>query len=356
MHRFFRRSLGMAGLCLLASTVAAKSPRDPAADLAVMKTLPIYVIAPASPLRPTMPFLQNDPRASTRASRTYGLLFNIARGSPLLMLVTMKPLRTRVSNLAVPGLRTLRDAGCLVDDSGANMLAVETTLDASGFADATVTRVESHEDIPKDSPRIVMFAVSSFTPDYTAIVTSYGVEVYAPTMSEAPVRWKTRPSVAYDFAIVSDSLGPPTLARDATEALPPPVEPTDTDDDGSSGTWPLAITARQHATTWAQDQCIRVNTALEANRSEGARLLALALTGQVPTELQDDWNAPVLGRLHRSLPTTLADATERRLYIDRPRLIVSRRAGDDVMVDFRFAWLPEDMEAIYDKAHAASNE
>ncbi|MBD9478854.1 hypothetical protein [Pseudoxanthomonas sp. PXM02] len=355
MHRFFRRGLGIAGLYLLAPIVAAKSPRDPAADLAVMKTLPVYVIAPAVPLRATMPVLQNNEQASMRAARTYGLLFNIASKSPLLQLVTFKSVQTRVNNLAVPGLRTLREGGCLVDDSGANMGVVDAALEAAGLGAAPVTRVESDKDIPKDTPRIVMFAASSFTPDYAALITSYGVEVYAPTMPDAPSRWKVRPSLSSGIAVVADSLQPPTLARDATEEVPLPAEP-ESDDDGSSGTWPLAIAARDRAATWAQDACARVNAALEGNRGEGMRLLSLALVGQIPKDLPDDWNAPVFGRLHRTLPTTLEEAAQRRLYADGQWLTVSRRAGDDVVVDYRFAWLPSDVEASYDKQHAATSK
>jgi hypothetical protein len=357
MHRHLRRCLGAAALCLLAPSVAAKALRDAEADLAVMKTLPVYVIAPATPLRPTVPVLMNNETASMRGVSTYGGLISISSGTPLIMMFAFKKVQERSLDLAVPGMRTLRDAGCLVDDSGANMLAINAILSASGFANAPATRVESDLEIPKDTPRIVMFAISSITPDYAAIITSYGVEVYAPQMPKAPSRWKVRPSVSYNFAIVSDSIGSPSLsseATEATEAPPMPVEAELKDGDGSSGTWPLAITAAQRAKTWALDQCARVNAALDSNRSEGSRLLSLSLAGQKPSGLPDDWNAPVFGKLHRELPTRPDEATQRRLYADGQWLTVSRRAGDNVMVDFRFAWLPEDAEALYDKLHSTA--
>jgi len=358
MHRFFRSGLSVTALCLFAPFAAAKQPRVPAADLAVMKTLPVYLFAPALPLRPTMPILM-DKTAASRAFGTYGGLISGANSAPGAMLITFKWVKARAINLAVPGMRTLREAGCLVDDSGANAHAIEAVLDATpGFADTPVTRVESDKEIPKDTPRIVMVAVSSFTPDYAAIVTTYAVEVHSPQMPKAPSNWKARPSLEYNFAIVSDSIEPPTLAADATNEPPPPVEPKDKKDDGSSGTWPLAITAAHRAKVWAQDQCARVNTALEGNRNEAGRLLALALTGQKPTDMPDDWNQVgfLSGRLARNLPTDPAEATQRRLYADGELITVSRRAGDDVMIDFRFAWLPDDSEAIYDKMHGAATD
>jgi hypothetical protein len=273
------------------------------------------------------------------------------------MLVAFKWVKARAINLAVPGLRTLREAGCLVDDSGANTHAIEAVLDATpGFADTPVTRVDTNEEIPKDTPRIAMVALSGFTPDYAAIVTTYSVEVYAPQMPKPPSKWKARPSLAYNFAVVSDSIEPPTLAKDPANEPPPPVEPEDKKDDGSSGTWPLAITAAHRAKAWAQDQCVRVNAALESNRNEASRLLALALTGQKPTDLPDDWKHVgfLSGRLARNLATDPAEATERRLYTDGEWVTVSRRAGDDVMIDFRFSWLPDDSEAAYDKMHGAA--
>ncbi len=357
MHRFFRSGLCVATLCLLAPLAAAKQPRDPVADLAVMKTLPVYLIAPAIPLRPTMPVAMTE-TAGLRAYGTYGALIGGANQEPGVMLVTFKWVKARAINLAVPGLRTLREAGCLVDDSAANTQSIQAVLDAvPGFADTPITRVDSNDDIPKDKPRIAMVAASSFTPDYAAIITTYSVEVYAPQMPKAPSKWQARPSLAYNFAVVSDAIDPPTLALAATAEPPLPVEPSDKKDDGSSGNWPLAITAAQRAKVWAKDQCSRVNTALGANRNEAERLLTLSLSGQKPTDLPDDWKAVgfLSGRLARNLPTDPAEATQRHLYVDGEWVTVSRRAGDNVMIDFRFAWLPDDSEAIYDKMHRAKN-
>jgi hypothetical protein len=357
MHLLFRKGFGIAAVLMLAPFAEANT-RDPAADLAVMRTLPIYLITPAVPLRPTMPLSMTE-TAGTRAFGTYGRFIGGANRSPVGLLATFKWVKARAINLAVPGLRTLRAAGCLVDDSAVNAQAIEATLDATqGFADMPVTRVESDKQIPVNTPRIVMVATSSITPDYAAIITTYGVEVYAPQMPNAPSKWKAQPSLAYNFAIVSDSIEPPTLAPNGKTDNEPalPVEPKDKQDDGSSGTWPLAITAAQRAKVWAENKCARVNAALDGNRSEAGRLLALSLNGQMPTNLPDDWGKTgfMSGIPPRNLPTDAAEAMQRHLYADGNWVVVSRRAGDNVMIDFRFTWLPNDTEAIYDKMHPAA--
>src|SRR5687767_9998926 len=104
MHPHLRRALGVAALCLLAPLAHAKKPRDPAADLEVMKTLPVYMIVPAMPLRGTMPLvLGGNPlqmeQAGLRAFGPYGKLFGGANRSPLGALVTLKWLKSRSANL-----------------------------------------------------------------------------------------------------------------------------------------------------------------------------------------------------------------------------------------------------------------
>jgi hypothetical protein len=361
----FHRGLVLAALCLFAPlALAKKAPRDPAADLAVMRTLPVYLIVPSTPLRGTIPLMiggnpYDQEQAGLRAFAPYGKLFGGANRSPGIALFTLKWLKSRGVNLNIPGMRTLRAAGCLVDDSGDVAQRIANTIrDAPGFADTKFIRADSHEQI-RDIPRIEAVATSSITPDFSAIVTTYFLQVYSPDMPKAPHSWKARPTIAYQFAVVSDAIDPPVLAATQATATPPPVE--DEENDGSSGKWKVAIAAARRARQWADNSCSRVNEQLAANKAEADRLVALAMTGQLPTDLPLDWNRGGIFKdiPTRNLPIDPAELTQRRLYNDEgwqhakpPQLYVSRRAGDDVVIDFRFAWVPDDSEAAYDEMHA----
>jgi len=320
-------------------------------------------------LRGTMPWMiggnpYDQEQAGLRAFGPYGKLFGGANRSPLGALVTFKWLKARALNLAVPGLRTMRGAGCLVDDSEAVAQQLANTIrDAPGFADAHFIRADSHEQI-RDIPRIEAVATSSITPDFSAIVTSYFVDVYSPDMPNAPHSWKARPTFSYEFAVVSDAIDPPVLAVKDAAAAPPPAE-EDEENDGSSGKWKVAIAAARRAKQWADNSCGRVNEALAANKAEAARLLALAMAGQLPTDLPLDWNRGGFFKdlPTRNLPVDPAELTQRRLYNDEgwqranpPHLLVSRRAGDDVVIDFRFTWAPDDSDTEYDQLHAGKGE
>jgi hypothetical protein len=358
------RGLAAAALCLLAPVASAKKARDAAADLAVMKTLPVYLIIPEAPLRGTTPLItgSKDPAASKqaagRAYRRYDKMFAFASNSVIGEMFTGNRAQARALNLSVPGMRTLRAAGCLVDEGDAVAQSIANLVrEAPGLGDARFVRAESHEAI-RDIPRIEVLAVSSITPDFAAIITTYTLEVYSPDMPGAPHSWKARPTVDHDFAIVSDGIDPPRLEGAELDALPP----EDEDNDGAPDKWKLAAAAARRARQWADGSCHRVQEALRTNHAEARRLFALALAGQAPTDLPDDYGpGSMMKPIQRNLPTDPAELTQRHLYHDvgwrhgyGKDITVSRRAGDDVMIDFRFAWAPDDRGDAYDRMREAA--
>jgi hypothetical protein len=72
-------------------------------------------------------------------------------------------------------------------------------------------------------------------------------------------------------------------------------------------------------------------------------VLGLLFAGKLDDALPADWSEGrggvfTVDSAKRNLDAG-ANAGERRLYADGPGITVSRRAGDAVMLDFRYTWL-----------------
>jgi hypothetical protein len=114
-------------------------------------------------------------------------------------------------------------------------------------------------------------------------------------------------------------------------------------EDATSPRWAWHQAALMRAPLLVADDCARVRQALDANAREVTRLVGLLFAGQLAGPLPADWSEGRGGvftveEATRNLATG-ADAGARRLYRDGPGITVSRRAGDDVMLDFRYTWL-----------------
>jgi len=320
MNRF---SCGLiaATLALFAGAATARE----AEPVVAMPAVPVHLIVPAVPLRPTMPLLFKSENAGLRSYNTYPRIFGNASRSPKSLMFRWAEFKDETHALALPAYRTLREAGCLITDADVFAQMIGDAVHATpGFAEVPVEKEPwaPENTLPGDrtQPRIEVVAIHTFTPEYSALITSVTLSAYSPNLPGAPRKWQDKPAFERDLAVVSDRVDPP-------ESLE------------------LVAAAARRGELWSQDQCARVHAAIAANRIEAARLLQLALSGALPTDLPADWEMNRwTGKATHNLATDPTEAVQRRLYSDEPNLVVSRRAGDDVMTDFRSSWVPSDAE------------
>jgi hypothetical protein len=301
----------------------------------VLTGLPVRLIVPDEPLRATIPvnsrITADDLRLSqNRAMHSYGM--EIANSNTLGALsLWLKRTKKVTLGLVLPPFHALVAAGCQPNDAQALAAGTEAAIrTAPGFADASVTRRTSEaEATPADkaAPRLEVTAVYGLTPDFSAIITTYRVAAFSPDLPNSPKKWQEQAAWARELVVISDRLD-----------APPPAE------GNSAALADVQAAARRRAGLWAENQCARLHAALAANRAEGERLLGLALTNGLPDSLPKDWKQSPFTAKH-DLATDPAEVAQRRLYVDVHDTVISRRAGDDVMADFRVMWLPTDSES-----------
>jgi hypothetical protein len=215
----------------------------------------------------------------------------------------------------------------------------------------------------------------SLTPDFAAVVTTVMARAYSQTLPGARTNWQDKPAWEEELVVVSDALAlAPKSAADmadavarenaqyATLGIPALAKKAEAGDaaareeawlaqqahkamlrDAQSPDWVWQDAAMKRAPLWAENGCARMHAAMAANATEVTRLLGLLFAGKLDDALPEDWSEGK-GGLWTVKPAVHAVATgaaagERRLYQDGPRIVVSRRAGDDVMLDFRYTWL-----------------
>ena len=214
----------------------------------------------------------------------------------------------------------------------------------------------------------------SLTPDFASLVTTVVANVFSPTLGGARPGWQDKPVWTEEIVVASDrlaiaerteadragavarenaryaALGIPALAKKAKdgdalarqEAWLAQQAHKELLEDAASPFWPWHHAALMRAPLWTENGCARVQQALQANAAEVTRVVGSVFTGRLGP-LPSDWSGGrggvfTVDSATRNLATG-ADAGERRLYGDGPGTTVSRRAGDAVMLDFRYTWL-----------------
>jgi hypothetical protein len=308
----------------------------------------------------------NDFAAGMRAyAGGFGMDFFFPNASGLIPFGMQQSLYAHAVELAKPPLDVMRDAGCLAPTDAFDR-AVEARANASADAARTFT------------------ATYALSADFSALVTT--VVVHDEGIASEGKR--DRP-VLRELVIVSDRLQPgtktdadkaalvalenahaeaiglPALAKKANagdvdarqQGYPLSVRHKKRLRDARADDWSVYDAAYRRAQLWSENSCARLHQAIEANAAETMRLLDLLATGSLGAQLPEDWLAPGFTRrlvnntpVH-NLETDPAKAGERRVYRDGEAVFVSRRAGDDVVVDFRHRVYQASDEA---KAHAGN--
>jgi hypothetical protein len=273
-----------------------------------------------------------------------------------------------------PSWGAIRAAGCDLAGGAAFAQAVEAAVRASAWgANATIQRhAPLARGAKEDGPHYEFEIRHSFTPDLAAIVTTVLARAHSPTLPDAPSVWENRPNWTDELVIVSDAAqigatddaeraaaverenaryhatGIADLARRAKRGDAAAREQGWLINqeheralaDARSAHWVWMDSAARSVGWWTDNQCAHVRQALDANAAETTRVLGLLFAGQLDA-LSSDWYAerkPLFGHWVPTTRNVAGPAGERKLYSDGEHIVVSRRAGDDVMLDFRYSW------------------
>ena len=214
----------------------------------------------------------------------------------------------------------------------------------------------------------------SLAPDVTALVTVVRARLYAPGLKLVPGDWRRNPAWSDEIVVVSDRIAPPaktpadieaTIARENARfaAIEPKRLARRAYGGDMQAVEDLALGKRWHerrleeagwrqwtlldatlplAQQWSEGGCAPLHAAIRANATEAARVLGEVFAGKTQA-LAPDWVPSARPSLeHRAQDRNLGQdgvaENGRRLYADRENVVVSRRAGDNVVVDFRYSW------------------
>jgi hypothetical protein len=263
-----------------------------------------------------------------------------------------------------PAIDLLRASGCQFDGGETFAQAVEAGIRTTAWGHEAEIGRHALPVKAEVGPRYE-FAVSySLTPDFAALVTTVSAHAHVPALPGARSSWERRPVWTDELVIVSDKLvlgakteadklaaverenaqyrssGIVELARKANAGDAAAREEGTLINrnhkralhDARLDPWQWHEAAYKRAGLWAENDCARLRNAVQANAAETTRVLGKLVAGQAGATLPPDWPP---GKRDLS-----GEPAERRLYNDGPHITVSRRANDDVMLEFRYTWLP----------------
>jgi hypothetical protein len=292
-------------------------------------------------------------------------------------------IKNDAENLVEPAYATLKQAQCALPGADAYAQAVETAVRATPWGAAATlqrsTQAKPRLDAAFDgaAPRYVMAVTYSLTPDFAHVLTTVDAMAYAPALSDDDKRWNKDPAWVDRVVVASDRMelpprGEAEIARDVeaenaryTAIANPLIERANKGDREAreevgvqrkihennlkiarSDVPPPAFAASARAEQWTAGGCERLRGALQANAQELTAVLGKLFAGELAGLPSQTVPPPKTSRWVVPMPTTnfLAGetpATERRLFAQDGRQTVSRRAGDDVVLAYRYTWYEE---------------
>jgi hypothetical protein len=231
--------------------------------------------------------------------------------------------------------------------------------------------------LDEGKPRYVLAVSYSMTPDFASVLTTIDASAYGPALLGGSNTWFRKPAWTDHIVIASDALilEPKTPAdiehavarenaRFATlgvDALKKKSRRGDADarqeanllvrrhnaikEEARMHAWTPLVMSVRRSELWSENQCARLHEALRANAAEATRVLGQLFAGRLGGTLPADWNEGETGGWLASASTSTrnrdgAAPTERRVFVEAPHHFVSRRAGDNVMVAYRYSWIP----------------
>jgi hypothetical protein len=277
--------------------------------------------------------------------------------------------------LIAPSVATLQASQCLRPDGPQFTEAVERAVRATSWGSAATIERVGPDTVGGSGPRYDLRIVNSLTTDLAALVTVVDARAYSQSLPGAPRQWETKPAWADQLVIVSDVLDPnPKTAADKAAAMArenaryaaldiPALIKRANDGDSEArrlvvnaqsehkiklrrgqtdDQWMLGDRAAKRSQLWAADGCARLEAAKVANAAEAERVLGLLFAGKLDGTQPNDWSRSMVmftgQKLKRNVTEDPAAAAQRQVFRDKAwRLFVSRRWGDDPLIDFRFS-------------------
>jgi hypothetical protein len=281
--------------------------------------------------------------------------------------------------LIAPSVAALEAGGCLRPVGTQFNDAVERAVRATPWGSAAAIQQVGPDTVVGGGARYDFHVINSLTTDLAALVTVVDARAYSPTLPGAPGKWEEKPAWADQLVIVSDVLDPnpktdadkaAALAREnaryATLGVPALIARANDGDSearrlvvnaqsehkiklrraGSEDEWMLQDRAAKRARLWVEDGCSRLEAAKVANAAEAERMLGLLFAGKLDGTQPNDWSRSVVmftgQKLKRNVAEDAAQAQQRQVFRDKAwRLFVSRRWGDDPLIDFRLSMLQD---------------
>jgi hypothetical protein len=286
--------------------------------------------------------------------------------------------------LLEPPYAVLRDGQCVRPMGDLFAQAVEAGVRTSAWGGAAKVERRTTPSEPAMGPRYEFTVAYSLTPDLSSLVTVVTARAFSDKLPGAGSKWQERAAWVDELIIASDRLMPGAKseqdkaravaienARYAALGMPALIAQANAGDSEarrkalvakedheralrkatSDDEWPLPQAAFRRSRMWAEGDCARLQAAAQANAAEATRLVGEMLAHGLPESLPIDWRVAkgaMFGSAYppRNLAEDPAEALQRRLYWDREhKAFVSRRAGDNVMLDFRNGRLPDESKA-----------
>lgn len=378
-----RRSIAGALLCALVSInpLAAREQRGlQAEDAATAASLPTHVIVLQDRLRPQIQYnyLDTSQAAGSIAGNlsAAGASFGQAVGGGLVggliagAIINGAELASAKSAVRDP-YALLEQASCDLALTDSHQAAVVSAIERNGWKVDRSTGLHSLADgqdpedvVGKASPRYVFTASSSFTPDFSALITTVDSEafvaadgnkagknpawrdslivvsdgVWLPPKTQADIDLMIAAEKARYAASDADALitkvnaaGSNANRRDRKRAESVAGKHRDNMKEARSESWSNASQATRRALLWSEDNCARVHAALQANLGHAGLLMDGLFQQSLPARLKANESA-----------TSEQEPGKRSIESLPGGAYVSRLGGENITLGFRHMVLSED--------------
>jgi hypothetical protein len=377
--RFFAGAL----LCALvpASALAAKEHRGfQAQDAATAGSLPIHVVVLQDRLRPQISYnyMDTSQTAGSIAGNlsAAGASFGQAVGGGLVggliagAIINGAELASAKNAVRDP-YALVKQARCDLVLTDSHQAALVSAIERNGWKiDAStglhaLTRDQDPEDVVgKTRPRYVFTTSTSFTPDFSTLITTVDSEafiaadgdkadrspawkdslivvsegVWLPPKTQADIDLMVAAEKARYASTDADALiakvnaaGSNAHRRDRKRAESLAGQHRDNMKEARSDTWSMASEATRRALLWSENDCAKIRTTLQANLEQAGLLMDGLFTQSLPARLKED-----------GLATGTPEPGKRSIEPLPGGAYVSRLGGENVTLGYRHMVLSED--------------
>jgi hypothetical protein len=307
-----------------------------------------------------------------------------AAGSLIGGAIVNAAIKEGAENQVEPGYAVLQAAQCALPGPEAFAQAVENAVHATAWGatspgERRVLAKPRQLDAASagDAPRYV-FAVSySLTPDFGALLTTIDAMAYAPGLGGEDQRGMKDPAWVDHLVVASDLMELPArteadIARDVAAenarynaVVGPLIDKANKGDRSARdevayqkrvhrantslaslpGRLP-PVEAKERAVAWTQDGCARLRGAMQANALETTRVLGELFAGRLvdlpaQTLVSGKRGFTTVQMVQTNMLVGEALVGDRRLFATDDRYVISRRAGDAVMLGWQYTWYRE---------------